>query len=293
MLANMETLRIQTVLHALPLNDFELWLRSALNSAERAQINTQIYIGVNQSSKISWECYSDLANRYNSNQNIFLIYTDKNIGHGNMHNLLFSHGIETNYLLICNPDGLLATDTISEFLSQAEIESFKVAFDARQVPFDHPKKYNLQTLECEWLSGSCLFLNWNDFKAVNGFDSRFFLHCDDIDLSLRLRNVGVTLKHLPTARFYHKKVVDANGYIKPSEKEPYYNKIGALLLADKWRNNKALNEMIRDLQNNGSELSKKILKEFDLQRNNFPKEADKYSKKLKYYGGWRFSETEY
>lgn len=53
------------------------------------------------------------------------------------------------------------------------------------------------------LSGGVLFVRRAAFEKVSGFDPAIFLYHEDHDLSLRLREAGFSLWHVPTAQAKH------------------------------------------------------------------------------------------
>lgn len=55
----------------------------------------------------------------------------------------------------------------------------------------------------DWLSGACLLVRRSAFDAVGGFDERFFLYCEDIDLCRSLRDDGHGLRYVPDATVRH------------------------------------------------------------------------------------------
>lgn len=61
-----------------------------------------------------------------------------------------------------------------------------------------------------WLAGMCLLLNAAAFRAVGGFDERFFLYCEDYDLCARLYNANYALKLEPQARIVHEAQRDSH-----------------------------------------------------------------------------------
>ena len=55
----------------------------------------------------------------------------------------------------------------------------------------------------EWLSGSCLLLRRAAFESVSGFDSRYFMYFEDVDLGDRLGRAGWLNVYVPTAEVTH------------------------------------------------------------------------------------------
>jgi N-acetylglucosaminyl-diphospho-decaprenol L-rhamnosyltransferase len=47
----------------------------------------------------------------------------------------------------------------------------------------------------EWLSGSCLLVRRSALEAIGGFDERFFLYCEDVDLCHQLRDAGHEVRY--------------------------------------------------------------------------------------------------
>jgi N-acetylglucosaminyl-diphospho-decaprenol L-rhamnosyltransferase len=56
-----------------------------------------------------------------------------------------------------------------------------------------------------WLSGSCLLLRRVAFDSVNGFDSRYFMYMEDVDLGDRLGRAGWLNVYAPSAEIVHRK----------------------------------------------------------------------------------------
>ncbi|MFY8128676.1 MAG: glycosyltransferase family 2 protein [Chitinophagaceae bacterium] len=63
-------------------------------------------------------------------------------------------------------------------------------------------QYNT-TDEIFWASGAALFIRSECFKEVDGFDSRFFAHQEEIDLCWRLKLKGYKIFACPTSVVYH------------------------------------------------------------------------------------------
>jgi GT2 family glycosyltransferase len=51
--------------------------------------------------------------------------------------------------------------------------------------------YRWQTeMQVGWVSGVCMVMRTADYLAVGGFDKRFFMYCEDIDLCVKLEKLG-------------------------------------------------------------------------------------------------------
>jgi N-acetylglucosaminyl-diphospho-decaprenol L-rhamnosyltransferase len=72
------------------------------------------------------------------------------------------------------------------------------------------KKYRQEYLEpaerpVGWLSGSCLLVRRKAFDAIGGFDERFFMYMDDVDLGDRLGKAGWLNVYVPGSEILHDK----------------------------------------------------------------------------------------
>jgi N-acetylglucosaminyl-diphospho-decaprenol L-rhamnosyltransferase len=56
-----------------------------------------------------------------------------------------------------------------------------------------------------WLSGSCLLLRRAAFQEVHGFDERYFMYMEDVDLGDRLGKAGWQNVYVPSAEVLHDK----------------------------------------------------------------------------------------
>jgi GT2 family glycosyltransferase len=72
--------------------------------------------------------------------------------------------------------------------------------------FDTLEKDNGQydsNQEIFWASGACFFIRSAVYKELNGFDSSFFAHQEEIDLCWRAINKGYSIQYLFESKVYH------------------------------------------------------------------------------------------
>jgi N-acetylglucosaminyl-diphospho-decaprenol L-rhamnosyltransferase len=66
-----------------------------------------------------------------------------------------------------------------------------------------------------WLSGSCLLLRRDAFDSVDGFDPRYFMYFEDVDLGDRIGQAGWQNVYVPSAEVTH---IGGHSTSKASEK---------------------------------------------------------------------------
>jgi GT2 family glycosyltransferase len=69
-----------------------------------------------------------------------------------------------------------------------------------------------ETAEVETLSGTALLIRRAAFEAVDGFDERYFLYGEDMDLCRRLRQAGWSLLYLPVPWARHENGSSSDGW---------------------------------------------------------------------------------
>lgn len=160
--------------------------------------------------------------------------TDSNVGFGRGHNHLMRHAFRrpdaTHYLCL-NPDGMLHPDALVRFHRAIEAHKLPALIEARQFPSEHPKTYDGVTHETDWCSAGCVIIPRFLFELTSGFDDRFFMYCEDVDLSWRVWELGYRCLMAPTALFHHR----VAGRGKNAHGEQRMLEAGRILAA-KWGN---------------------------------------------------------
>jgi N-acetylglucosaminyl-diphospho-decaprenol L-rhamnosyltransferase len=57
--------------------------------------------------------------------------------------------------------------------------------------------------DVDWIAGTCMLLRRTAFEAVGGFDERYFMYVEDVDLCWRLWRTGWRVAYEPAGRVVH------------------------------------------------------------------------------------------
>jgi len=170
---------------------------------------------------------------------VTVLHQPDNPGYGTAVNLgIAALPEDISWALISNPDVTLAPDTISLLLSEKDasprVGSLGPALlnldgtvypSARAIPsirmgIGHAllgalwktnpwtTKYrgdygSEEPRQAGWLSGACLMLNRLAFDQIGGFDTRYFMFVEDVDLGMRLGESGWSNIYVPGAKATH------------------------------------------------------------------------------------------
>lgn len=144
------------------------------------------------------------------------------LGFGANHNAAFAH-CTSDWFWILNPDLRLPANPLPALLGAARpsdvivapqvIEAGRVADAARLLPT--PARLARRRLlgqrelpeeqggRYDWLAGMCLLVRSAAFRNLDGFDERYRMYCEDVDLSLRAQLAGGTLQRVAAVQVQH------------------------------------------------------------------------------------------
>lgn len=184
-----------------------------------------------------------------------------NLGSAAGQNRLASAGTE-RLMLILNPDAIVGPDTVTRLVAATD-EGVGIA-EARQVPIEHPKDYDQKTGDTSWASTACALTRRDVFDQVGGFDSEtFFLYCDDVDYSWRVRLAGFRVVFVPAATVFHDKRLGVDGSWLAGAAEHYYSAEAALLLPMKYSRPAVVRHVRALLEGSGEEYAERAVREVD------------------------------
>lgn len=175
-------------------------------------------------------CGSDYSWIKELDSDVVVYDYESNRGFGGGHNALMEKADDWGYYLALNPDGELHRDAVAEMLKLAD---GVCVVEAKQVPHEHPKTYDKETHETDWSSGACLMIARETVEKIGGFADEFFMYCEDVDLSWRVRQAGGKCLFADRAWFYHDVEQDEHR----DELQVRMN-VSGVILATKWRDQK-------------------------------------------------------
>lgn len=204
------------------------------------------------------------------------VHFKANLGSAGGHNKLASLS-DSELLVIANPDIVIQPGAISELYSHLQSNDRIGIAEAKQLPIEHPKSYDKGTLDTSWCSTACALTRRDAFESVGGFDSdTFFLYCDDVDYSWKLRLAGYRAIFVPSAVVFHDKKLDSQADWVPTQSEAYYSAEAALLLTYKWSRGDLTNAISKVFNDSDSPTYQRALDSFRdrLMTGNLPKKLD-------------------
>ena len=166
--------------------------------------------------------------------------------------------------------------------------------EARQTPIEHPKAYDTVNMEEIWGAMACVIVPSELYRELGGLDEEnFFMYCDDVDFSWRVRLNGKKVIYSPNTPVFHGHRLDSKGALCASEAEKYYSAESALMMAYKWSNDKRLKQLI-EICSTGDSYQKRALEYYNKRKNEgtLPQRLDK-DHKIAYFKNGCYSKNRY
>lgn len=208
-------------------NDVKM-LRKAINSFLKTPIDKKLFLIDNSPTDI-------LKDKFN-HQDIEYFYLGKNNGYGKANNVIIDKIREkSEYHLILNPDVYFDKNVISELINKhKEHKNIAVIAPKTLYPngnFQHScrrypsffelifrrlgvfksvtdrgeyKDINLsKPFHPDFIQGAFLLFKTSDFIDLKGFDERFFMYMEDVDLCRRIDFINKKKLYFPDVKIYH------------------------------------------------------------------------------------------
>lgn len=152
---------------------------------------------------------------------VHVIESSRNLGFGGGMNLAATRA-RSDILFLLNSDAHLAEGSMDHILNALRStgagivapfvrahQSGKIQADSFGVlptPMTFVRRTNLapgETLAPDWVSGVAFAIGASTFSSIGGFDERFHMYFEDIDLCRRVRAAGMRIVRTPDASVTH------------------------------------------------------------------------------------------
>lgn len=176
--------------------------------------------------------HDPIIEKYCKNRNIILLNENYNKGFGENNNIVYKYIIENlkpnndDFFLVLNPDVKIDLDTLNKFTlecykNSSKLSTLNLFTDEDLKTYDnnirnYPKfttflksfllKKNDSILnkseihkicKVDWAAGSFLLFNIEHYKKIGGFNSDYFMYCEDIDICYRSNLINEKVNYYP------------------------------------------------------------------------------------------------
>lgn len=269
------SVQVQTVLYGMDRDSLRRSLDSIANAVRVDRENSgtvgQVTVVHGDASAIPTFNEADVQSIQDAYRSWFsykYMFFNENTGTSRGHNAMFLE-CTSDYIVVQNPDVQYAPYFFERMLEPFRRTDVRVGLvEARQVPIEHPKSYDPVTKITDWSTGACIMIPSEVFREVNGFDAdSFFLYCDDVDLSWRIRLTGRSLIYQPLSPVYHPKYLSAQGHWQPTEAEVYYSALARLFMLHKWSYEAQCCKLLEQYASSKDAVMQRAAKEFEHRKN--------------------------
>jgi len=266
------TIRVQTVLFGTELG--QLWtLLGGLDAAARQVVEAglagDVQWAIGESSPGPLLGDDDVRDMHKARgpalSSVSYEYFGANLGSAGGQNRL-AEGTDAALIFVLNPDTYPSPRALCELVKAIDRPGVAVA-EARQLPLEHPKSFDLSSGDTSWASGACILIRADVFAQLGGFDAEYFLlHCDDVDFSWRVRAAGHRVVVAPHATIFHDKRPRRDGQWPAPDGERYHAALGRLMLATRWDRPDVVEQTIATIESGGVAAEQSALAEFRARR---------------------------
>jgi len=211
---------------------------------------------INELESVSKDCLEIFESKEinKPNKKINIIEVNENVGFSRANNIGASRG-QGEYYCFLNPDTKIISKNIEslimkfdgdsaigaigpKILKNGNIQLWSAGVDMTwdeilrgKVGMAKSEKIwqSNKEQDVDWVSGASLFINKDVFSEVGGFDEKFFLYYEDVDLCKRIKNINKKIIYCPLFEIEHLEGKSSNKKYKQKKEyfksqEYYYNK---------------------------------------------------------------------
>jgi GT2 family glycosyltransferase len=204
--------------------------------------------------------------RFTHIDRITYTFFNKNVGTSKGHNAMAASFTDSDYIVTSNPDVVPEPRALWRMLRVFDDPTVGMV-EAKQLPIEHAKEYDPTTGLTSWATTAFAMTPRPLFDQLGGFDAdTFFMYCDDVDYSWRVREAGRTVVFQPSAVVLHDKRLSTVGHWMPTDAEIRYSASAALLLAHKWSRDDLVEKILAQYKASNQQMIRNTATRFEKRR---------------------------
>ncbi|MBL7444827.1 glycosyltransferase family 2 protein [Escherichia coli] len=218
-----------------------LFISTVSHNSDRIIVENNVLHSLSSTFEVVVKCNTKCTESLRSSaleSNIHIIDGNYSRGFGDNNNIVFKYcknnlGMRLDdYFLILNPDVVIDVCTLEELLKRVANNSVNIstinlhkdlelkhtegsirrfpgvftpliAFLSGRNPDEYDKKSIYHETFVDWASGSFLLFKASVYEALDGFDERFFMYFEDVDICRRAKKHGYKLTYYPDLKATH------------------------------------------------------------------------------------------
>ena len=167
----------------------------------------------------------------NDLNNLKVIKNKSNLGFGEANNQAINYALNENfdYVMLLNNDTEVDHNFISPLINSIEknssiggVQPLIMNYNNRDLIWSAGGYINKffgntttnkslgKKLNLDWITGCCMLLKTEVIKKTKLFDENFFAYYEDVDWSLRIKDLGYSLQLVETSLIYHHGSISSN-----------------------------------------------------------------------------------
>ena len=215
-------------------------LKACLNSIMKIDYDNYSTVVIDNAS------IDDSCNMVDKNfPKVKLFKLDANYGYAKGYNKYFKTNdfIDSNYILLLNNDTEVAPNILSSFIRAISVYGSNNIFGPKIFYKNQPDKLwyaggkiklrygkishrgirnkdGLQysyPIKTDYITGCCLFTSSNVIDKLKGFDEKFNMYGEDVDLCIRAKREGIQSYYWPDTKIYHHVSASIGGNWNPKK----------------------------------------------------------------------------
>jgi N-acetylglucosaminyl-diphospho-decaprenol L-rhamnosyltransferase len=153
---------------------------------------------------------------------VLCINNEQPLGFGENHNQAFKY-CESDFFCVINPDIELKSDPFENLLRTSSLFNVGLTYpsqvNGQNVLLDFERdlvspasvaqrhllrqKHQSAKRPVHWINGAFMMFKSSAFRELGGFDKRYFMYCEDVDICLRMQLAGYSLARADATVIHH------------------------------------------------------------------------------------------